>query len=60
MISISEVIKGKEVVCPDGLGRISDYNLKFPNIWIQVNTYFDNRGCKWDPKNIKVLGKNYG
>ena len=59
MISKSEVIKGREVVCPDGIGRISDYSFKFPNTWVQVTTYFDNRDCKWDPKNVSVLEKSY-
>ena len=47
-------ILGQEVICPDGFGRVVDFSDKFPGKWIQVETYVNNRGCKWDPKNVSL------
>lgn len=48
-------IIGQEAICPDGLGRVSNFKDDFPQQWIQVDTYINNRGCKWDPHNIYLI-----
>jgi len=56
-------IKGQEAICPDGLGRVKDFNLEMPERWIQVSTYVDNRDCKWNVCNVELIdprGKNNG
>ena len=50
---------GEEVETPDGLGRVVEYRDSFPFQWIQVDTYVRNRGCKWDPCNVKKDGTPY-
>lgn len=55
-------IIGQEAICPDGLGRVVDFNDRFPNEWILVETYINNRGCKWSPKNVELInptGENH-
>lgn len=49
------IIIGQEAICPDGLGRVAAFNLTMPHNWIQVNTYFNNRGCKWGSENVKLI-----
>jgi len=46
-------IIGQEAICPDGLGRVIKFLDKFPEQWIQVSTYVDDRQCKWAPHNVK-------
>ena len=57
-------IIGQEAICPDGLGRVSDFNFNSSNEWIEVSTYYRNRLCHWSPDNITLikleLGTNYG
>lgn len=48
-------IIGQEAVCPDGLGRVTAYEDRFPHQWIQVSTYVKDRGCKWAPENVKLV-----
>lgn len=36
-----------------GLGRVKDYSIQFN--WIQVETYFNSRGCKWDADNVQLI-----
>lgn len=48
-------IIGQEAICPDGLGRVVAYGDVLPSPWIQVNTYFNNRGCKWAPENVELI-----
>jgi len=50
-----KVILGQECICPDGLGRVIDYDLNMPNNYIQVETYVNNRGCKWDQDNVELI-----
>ena len=51
-MDINDAILGMEVRCPDGLGRISDI-FKDHNA-IEVETYFKNRSCHWDARNVGV------
>ena len=46
---------GQEAICPDGLGRVSDFKDEFPIQWIQVSTYYKNRDCHWAPYNVKLI-----
>lgn len=55
MKTFDHPVIGQEAICPDGLGRVVDYLDQFPFQWIQVETYVNNRGCKWDPNNIKLV-----
>lgn len=48
-------IIGQEVICPDGLGRVIAYLDRFPNQWIQVSTYVDDRRCKWSPDKVELI-----
>lgn len=48
-------IIGQEAVCPDGLGRVVAFKDRFPEQWIQVDTYVENRGCKWSPENVRLV-----
>ena len=55
---------GQECICPDGVGRISKIiqckmYMNFPlEGTIQVETYFNNRSCHWDAKNITLIKLN--
>jgi hypothetical protein len=53
-----KIIIGQEAICPDGLGRVKDYDTKFPNNWIQVSTYINNRDCKWDAGSVQLINPN--
>lgn len=48
-------IVGQEAICPDGLGRVIAYNNVMPNSWVQVQTYVNDRSCKWDFKNVVLI-----
>jgi hypothetical protein len=48
-------IIGQEAVCPDGLGRVKAWCDNFPEQWVQVSTYLDNRDCKWDACNVRLV-----
>jgi hypothetical protein len=49
-------IIGQEAVCPDGLGRVVSFGEGCGGAkWIMVDTYYNNRGCKWDSKNVKLV-----
>jgi len=48
-------IIGQEAICPDGLGRVVDYDLDFPNSWIKIQTHIKNRGCCWDKANVELI-----
>ena len=56
-MNISNLIIGQEVQCGDGIGRVVEVNNAFPFEWVKVNTFINNRGCKWSPHSIKVNGK---
>lgn len=45
-------VLGQEVLCPDGLGRISEIFGR-PQERLRIETYFNNRSCVWDVSNIK-------
>jgi hypothetical protein len=49
--SPQNIILGQEAICPDGLGRVINTDDK----WIQVQTYVNDRSCKWDPKNVTLI-----
>ena len=55
MKKFPKIILGQEAICPDGLGRVSEFNDKFPHEYIKVDTYINNRGCKWAPRNVKLI-----
>lgn len=48
-------IIGQEAICPDGLGRVIAYVDDFPTQWIQVETYAQDRSCKWAPHNVELI-----
>lgn len=48
-------IIGQEAVCPDGLGRVIGFLDAFPHQWIQVQTYVNDRSCKWAPQNVRLV-----
>lgn len=48
-------IIGQEAICPDGLGRVADFIDCFPEQWIKVETYINNRNCKWAPENVTLV-----
>lgn len=52
-------IIGQEAVCPDGLGRVVDFKDDFPEQWIQIATYINNRDCKWDHHNVRLVSIRY-
>ena len=52
-------ILGQEAVCPDGLGRVTAFKDDFPNQWIRVATYVNNRDCEWAPENVKLVRISY-
>ena len=54
-MSFLHPIIGQEAICPDGLGRVIAYKDDFPEQWIQVSTYFNNRSCKWDAGNVQLV-----
>jgi len=49
------IILGQEAICPDGLGRVVAFEGKFPSQWIQIETYVNDRGCKWSQSNVKLI-----
>ena len=62
MSTKKEPIIGQEAICPDGLGRVMDFEEDF----IQVTTYINDRSCKWGPHNVTLINpihkynRNYG
>lgn len=48
-------IIGQEAVCPDGLGRVVEVHRGFPYDWIKVQTYVNDRSCKWDFRNVQLV-----
>jgi hypothetical protein len=52
-------IIGQEAVCPDGLGRVIAYSDRFPEIWIRVATYVENRSAMWSPENVRLVQIHY-
>ena len=57
--SEKQIIKGQEAICPDGLGRVSDFSTGTGALgvgsFIKVDTYVDNRGCEWAPHNVELI-----
>jgi len=53
-------IIGQEAICSDGLGRVIAFCDDFPDQWIQVSTYVNDRSCKWDPDNVKLIAPERG
>lgn len=49
------IVVGQEAMCPDGLGRVRAFSKKFPNEFVQIDTYVDNRSCRWSPDNIQLI-----
>lgn len=49
------IVKGQEAMCPDGLGRVIDFCKDSPHEFIQVETYTDDRSCKWSPHNVQLI-----
>lgn len=52
---VNPPVIGQEALCPDGLGRVVEYNAEFPFAFIRVDTYVNNRSCKWAPHNVKLI-----
>ncbi len=58
-------IKGQEAICPDGLGRVKEWGYAVARVdnewnWVRVDTYIDNRGCKWDRHNVELIDPRQG
>lgn len=48
-------IIGQEAICPDGLGRVVAFLDTPQEQWVQVNTYINNRSCRWAPHNVRLV-----
>ena len=48
-------IIGQEAICPDGLGRVIEFEDNFPRQWIRISTYVNDRQCKWDFCNVELI-----
>ena len=46
------IIKGQEAICPDGLGRVVDYN---ETHGITVQTYIDDRSICWFEDKVELI-----
>lgn len=55
MHQFKKPVIGQEAVCPDGLGRVIAFKDNFPEQWVQVDTYVQNRSCKWAPHNVQLV-----
>ncbi len=51
----NDPILGQEAICPDGLGRVVEFNLIRPNKWIRIETYINDRSCSWDIDNVELI-----
>ncbi len=52
-------IMGQEAVCPDGLGRVTAFAMHdFPNNYITVETYVNDRSCRWAVDNVQLVPVN--
>lgn len=51
-------IIGQEAICPDGIGRVMEFNYESKNKWIKVSTYFNDRQCCWDFENVELISQN--
>ena len=58
-INYRHPVIGQEAVCPDGLGRVVDFLDSFPKMWIQVDTYYNNRSCKWAHGSVQLVRINF-
>jgi hypothetical protein len=56
---LARPILGQEAVCPDGLGRVVAFEFGLPHTFIQVDTYVNNRSCKWAPHNVRLVKIEY-
>jgi len=54
-MSFLHPIIGQEAICPDGLGRVIAYKDDFPEQWIQVSTYVNNKSRKWGAENVQLV-----
>jgi hypothetical protein len=52
-------VLGQEAVCPDGLGRVVAFDDGAVYGFIQVDTYVNNRSCKWAPHNVRLVKIEY-
>ena len=59
MDSFKHPIIGQKCVCPDGVGFVADFRDDPPHQWIKADTHYNNKGARWDPKNIKLIKINY-
>jgi hypothetical protein len=61
MATFKHPIIGQEAICPDGLGRVVAYRDNFPDCWVQVETYVNNRGVDWSPESVRLveIGPSY-
>lgn len=50
------IVIGQEAICPDGLGRVREYDIwNIPPRWVVIDTYIKNRACKWNYCNVEIL-----
>ena len=57
---IKDPILGQEAICGDGLGRVKEWGYPVTGTangwgWARVDTYINNRGCKWDRHNVELI-----
>lgn len=52
---MKNIVIGQECICPDGMGRVVNFNFTMPHEFIKVDTYINNRGCEWAPHNVKLI-----
>lgn len=58
---LRNIVIGQECVCPDGLGRVAKvtrYQAGGGGT-IYVDTYFNNRLCGWDSRNVRLVRIDY-
>lgn len=55
-INKEEPIIGQEAICPDGLGRVVNFDTDYFGVAnIKVETYVDDRSCNWAAHNVKLI-----
>ena len=63
---MKKIIIGQEAICPDGLGRVTNFTcenystssmvpIEFNYQTITVETYVDNRSCDWAASNVELI-----
>jgi len=48
-------IIGQEAICPDGLGRVSDFCVVFPHEYVEISIYVRDRRCRWSLDSVELI-----